>query len=423
MSQSSPRLECPRCLRPQLACYCAHVRPLPTRTRVLVLQHPRERDKAVGTARIAALCLPEAEVLVGVDFASNARLNALLADTQRPPVLLYPGPGARDVQREPPEGPVTLVVIDGTWHQARSLVRKNPQLDALPRYAFVPPRPSEYKIRREPQPDYVSTIEALAVTLAALERDGRNFEELLSPFRAMVSVQVDFASRSPLGRHRRNRRRDSLAAPRLPEQLCAPTLVCVAGEANAWPHDRALRRPPHAHELVHWVAERGPDHPAGPDAFEALLAPRAPLSKSPLVHARLTAEQLAAGLTLPAFRAAWQRFSRAEDVLCCWGHYGINLLQREGIALPEQVVDLRKVAGDYLKRRPGSLEELVETEQLDVTPRGHGRGGERLGMLVAVTRWLAGEAQRERAPVPSPVDVEPGERPGSEAQAELAVDE
>jgi DTW domain-containing protein YfiP len=395
---------------------------LPTRTRVLVLQHPRERDKAVGTVRIAALCLPEAEVLVGVDFAGHARLNALLADPQRPAIVLYPGPGARDIQLEPPDGPVTLVVIDGTWHQARSLVRRNPQLAALPRYAFVPPRPSEYKIRREPQPDYVSTIEALAVTLAALERDGRSFEELLAPFRAMVSVQVEFAARSPLGRHRRQRRRDNVAAPRLPSLLCARSLVCVGGEANAWPHDRGLRRPPYPHELVHWVAARGPEHPAGAAAFEALVAPRAPLSKSPLIHARLTAEQLSAGLSLPAFRAAWQAFWRADDVLCCWGHYGINLLQREGIALPEQVIDLRKVAGDYLKRGPGSLEQLVASEQLAFTPCGHGRGGERLGMLIAVTRWLATEAQRERAEPIAPGEAL-DESPGSEAQAELAVDE
>ena len=34
---------------------------------------------------------------------------------------------------------VTLVVLDGTWHHARSLFRENPWLDALPKYAFSPP--------------------------------------------------------------------------------------------------------------------------------------------------------------------------------------------------------------------------------------------------------------------------------------------
>ena len=152
----------------------------------------------------------------------------------------------------------------------------------------------------------------------------------------------------------------------------------MGGEANAWPHDRALRRPPHPHELVHWLAQRLARHPAGAAGFEALLRPRAPLSKSPLLHARLPRELLEGGLSLPELQSAWLAFARADDVLCCWGHYATNLLQREGIALSERVLDLRKVAGDYLKCRPGSLEELVAARGLAFTPRGHGRGGERL---------------------------------------------
>ena len=63
---TEPRRECPRCGRPEVTCYCAHVERIATRTKVLVLQHPREEDKAVGTARMAALCLESAEVAVGI---------------------------------------------------------------------------------------------------------------------------------------------------------------------------------------------------------------------------------------------------------------------------------------------------------------------------------------------------------------------
>jgi DTW domain-containing protein YfiP len=37
------------------------VTPIPTQTRVVALQHPRERHNAIGTARIAALCLPSVD--------------------------------------------------------------------------------------------------------------------------------------------------------------------------------------------------------------------------------------------------------------------------------------------------------------------------------------------------------------------------
>ena len=71
----------------------------------MLLQHPRERDVAIGTARMASLCLPNATLHVGLHWDDSAELAALLADPERPPILLYPGPGARDVQRDPPPGP------------------------------------------------------------------------------------------------------------------------------------------------------------------------------------------------------------------------------------------------------------------------------------------------------------------------------
>ena len=63
----------------------------------------------IGTARMASLCLPESELHVGVRWADHAPLRAALSDPARPPILLYPGPGARDILTEPPAGPVTLV--------------------------------------------------------------------------------------------------------------------------------------------------------------------------------------------------------------------------------------------------------------------------------------------------------------------------
>src|SRR5690606_19385964 len=125
------------------------------------LQHPRERDMPIGTARMASLCLPAAELHVGIRWDERSPLAAELRDPARPAILLYPGPGARDILAEPPAGPVTLVVVDGTWSQAKTLVRDNPILHALPRYAFATPEPSHYRIRREPRAEYCSTIEAL----------------------------------------------------------------------------------------------------------------------------------------------------------------------------------------------------------------------------------------------------------------------
>src|SRR5204863_4222267 len=118
--------------------------------------------------------------------------------------LLYPGPGARDILREPPAHPVTLVVVDGTWSQAKTVVRDNPILRALPRYAFATPEPSQYRIRREPRAEYVSTIEALMYVLGVLEGQPERFRALLEPLRTMVDNQLACQAAAPA--HARRKR-------------------------------------------------------------------------------------------------------------------------------------------------------------------------------------------------------------------------
>jgi len=395
--QSTRRPVCSRCRRPQVTCYCAHVAVVPTSSRLLVLQHPRERDKAIGTARIAALGLPDAEIVVGIDFAQDARVHAALADPSRPPVLLYPGEGARDLASERPGGPVTLVVLDGTWQQARSLMRNNPWLGALPRYTFEPPRPSEYRIRKEPKAEYVSTVEAIAHALDLLEGTEQRFAQLLVPFRAMVDVQMGYAARSSGGRKRLRRRGGCTAPARLPPLLAESHLVCATGESNAGRRDPRTRVPQQPHELVYWTALRLQD-----DAhFEAMVAPRQPLTTSPMKYGRLDEAAVRAGGSVAELGAGWGAFVREHDVICVWGGYALDLFRSEGLSAGERVVDLRKVMGDYLQRRPGAPEALVQELGLNWQPRGQGRGGERLGVLAALTHWLAERARGPARPTPS----------------------
>ncbi len=329
---------CLRCRRPRTACYCGALPRIDTRTRIVFLQHPRERDVAIGTARMASLCLPGATLHVGVRWTDPA---LFAGDASRPPILLYPSAGARDVLREPPSGPVTLVVVDGTWSQARTVVRDNPLLQALPRYAFVAPEPSQYRIRREPCDGYVSTIEAVMHVLGALERDPVRFRALLDPLRAMVDFQLACQASSPRRRVRqvrnRPRRRDaSVLVDRFDD------LVAVVGEANAWPYaaERSLtERSPD--ELVHWVAERV----ATGERFEAIAAPTAALSPSTPFHSELSEAQLRAGGPRDELVAGFAGFVRDSDVCCAWWCYAFELMRGAAAggaqALPRELVDLR----------------------------------------------------------------------------------
>lgn len=341
---------------------------------------------AIGTARMASLCLPNSELHVAVRWEGSPAMLRALGDPTRPAALLYPGEGAIDVMAEPPSTPITLVVVDGTWNQAKKLVRSNPSLAALPRYSFVPPAPSEYRIRREPREDYVSTIEALVHVLGALEGDAQRFAQLLIPFRAMIDTQIDHIER--IGRPRL---RVGPRAPRpqrqLPEVMRSrpADLVCVFGDANCWPHGSAHRSASDLAELLRWVALR----PATGELFEAVLAPRTPLAPATPTQIGVGEQELRAGLSLPDFVAQWERFVRPDDVLCVWGEHSLRLLADAGALGERMAVDLRQAVATLESRRPGAVEQyharLGIAAPSELAP---GRAAWRVALLAAVVEQL-----------------------------------
>jgi hypothetical protein len=281
---------------------------------------------------------------------------------------------------------VTLFVIDGTWWQSAKILKKNPALMRLPRYGLSPTAPSRYRIRREPAPHCVSTIEAITFAIMALEGAESDARAALAPFDTMVEQQLKFANESRARRHVTRRRAPRGA--RLTDVLRARAsdLVVAYGEANAWPRGTPLGAHP---EVVHWAAER----PFSGERFEALLVPRKPLSPSFTHHTGVPERLVIAGESWPSFCQRWHAFTRPNDILCGWGYFASELLRGEGLALPERL-DVRALARNYLGRRPGEVGEcaalLGEPVLASAVP---GRTGVRLGGLLAVVRALVGAPQ------------------------------
>jgi DTW domain-containing protein len=382
---------------------------------VLILQHPRERHVPINTARLARLCLPDATLRMGVDLDADSVVAAMLSgrDGGPPPYVLYPGPEAVDLARERPAGPITLIVLDGTWWQARKLLRRNPRLAALPQLRLAPASPSRYRIRREPHDHCVATIEALSLALRALEGEGKvdddRFASLLDPFNAMVERQLAFATEIQSARHLKAARARGPGAPRRAQapglaalKAARGKLVCVHGEANAWPVRAPDRRPP---EIVHWLAWRV----STGETFSAVVAPRGPLAPSAPVQLRLGAAELAAGESWDSFRARWETFLRDDDVVCGWGRFPTDTLAREGIRLPAVRLDVRVAANALLGARIGTAEEcatrLARTEDVAdanvaPTPDGSGRGGVRMAALTRVVTALLGSREDQAGASP-----------------------
>ena len=183
------RPHCPRCCRPLDHCLCALIPQLPSRTRLLILQHPSEVRHALNTARLAALGLSNAELRVGERFED---LPALLAQPGYRACLLFPGEQAQPLAQFATQLdglPALLVVPDGTWRKARKLLHCNPLLAALPRVTLADGLQSRYRLRKAPMPGALSTIEAVVSALDILEAPAQ-FDALLKPFEALIDRQI-----------------------------------------------------------------------------------------------------------------------------------------------------------------------------------------------------------------------------------------
>jgi DTW domain-containing protein YfiP len=149
---------------------------VPTRTRVVLVLHQLETRKPTNTGLLAVRCLPNSEIVVrgrapeGPDAPPPSRLAPDLP-WQRDPercVLLFPHEDATPIERLASGDPLTLVVPDGTWSQAIRARKRIPGLDRL-RCATVAPGDTMYRLRHDPRPGHLSTLEAIARALGALE--------------------------------------------------------------------------------------------------------------------------------------------------------------------------------------------------------------------------------------------------------------
>ena len=181
------RIHCPRCLRPETHCLCRLIPSLDSRTRVLLLQHPSEVNHALNTARLAALGLRNAELIVGEVFED---LPTLLNQPGYRARLLFPAEDAQTLQGYAGDDqPLLLVVPDGTWRKARKMLHLNPLLAALPRVTLAAGGVSRYRLRKAPGPGALSTVEAIVQALQVLEAPS-SFEPLLKPFEALIEGQI-----------------------------------------------------------------------------------------------------------------------------------------------------------------------------------------------------------------------------------------
>ena len=199
---------CDRCEKIPSLCVCQHIRPLDTRLHVLLLQHPQEPDKHLGSARLAHLSLPNSSLKIGLSWPNIKKalgretspsqwavlhLGSGIKNATTPkgpqPVIHFVDKGGKKIT--PPEIPLEgIILLDGTWSQAKTLWWRNAWLLKCKRVILTPRQKSLYKeLRKEPRKECLSTIEALAECLTALGEVPQVESQLKSVFAELLTLQ------------------------------------------------------------------------------------------------------------------------------------------------------------------------------------------------------------------------------------------
>jgi DTW domain-containing protein YfiP len=373
---------CYGCFRPVSDCFCAAIPTIDNQTEVLILQHMRERFHPFNTARIVRKSLKNSRFLVD----HTQRLAAALSLKPRAG-LLYPGPEATLLSDLPlDERPEQLVIVDGTWHHTKTLVRDIPALRALPRYRLAPASPSRYRIRREPSAISLSTVEAIIAALRFLEPNTQGLDQLMDAFLSMVDRQLAHPKAEHGWRRIERRPRTFRNIPLALLGDLDHVVVAYGESAPGEPgNEKALRLP------IYWVAQRV----GTGERFACVIQPQCPLQESLLRHLEMSREDFSTALSLEEARKSWAAFLRPSDTLAVYNQGAARLLNQISTkAIPCLVL---KSVDFNPHQRYGTLDELLIAEGLGVPAVQHpGRAGKRLANVLALVRHLNALGRRLR---------------------------
>ena len=184
-------------LRPEV-CVCAGAPRLDISTRLVVIIHSKEWRRSTNTGHLARLAIKDGEVrLHGLPHqtVSSQGIDSVSSST----LVLYPGRGAQPLTAMHIAAlprPLTLLVPDGNWIQAKNMMRRVPMLSQAHPVRLERSGLDFHCLRRNVFADRMSTFEAIAQALGILE--GQAIEDsLLDFFRQVLGRMVANKRRSP----------------------------------------------------------------------------------------------------------------------------------------------------------------------------------------------------------------------------------
>jgi hypothetical protein len=345
----------------------------------LILQHARERFHPFNTARIVALGLERSRLWHGypAELAASELAASELAESESVG-LLFPSDSAQLLSEAPAsERPQRLVILDGTWHHAKTMVRDIPLLNQMPKYRLAPIKEGAYRIRREPTATSLSTIEATVAALRICEPETLGLDALLAVFDKMIDDQLAHPNSLQAWRRKRPRRGPSRS---IPAALAGDLDQLVVAYGEAAPNPTASRNLP-GRTLV-WLAERL----ATGERFACRIHTDREMDDAFLAHLQLPRAHFANAISHSDFCERWASFLRPLDTLVVY-HKGSLTLLRNDDARHTPAIVLKSVCSN-LDLRFASIDELPDSPLDKAGPLLPGRAGVRLMKSIALVNQL-----------------------------------
>lgn len=183
---------CPVCRINNNLCVCSELHPTQCESLVSLIVHVSELKLTSNTAQFIEKLLPQnAEIVI------RGRMNEVFEPTailERPgrALFLFPTEDAVELNEEFKEkypGPYHIIIPDGNWNQAKRVKKREEGLKDVMSVKLPPGIFGEYQLRRAPQPEWVSTFEAVAHALGILEGT-RVRDHLMTFFRHWVKTTL-----------------------------------------------------------------------------------------------------------------------------------------------------------------------------------------------------------------------------------------
>lgn len=151
-ARGSKLSRCEYCLLSETLCICDGIEEANCDAAVCLLMYHNESFKPSNTGRLIADVVPDNYAFRWDRTDPDKALLSLLENGDYQPFIVFPEDNmpqervVKQVERIDNKKPL-FVFLDGTWREAKKMIRKSPYLDGFPILSISPEKLSEYHLR------------------------------------------------------------------------------------------------------------------------------------------------------------------------------------------------------------------------------------------------------------------------------------